>query len=232
MVNVDLLISVGIWISGVGMSAVGIEMTINPPSEKTKWWYRGAFIVMGLAFIGLGVWQFDRADKESKRLAGEHQQEQLRNEGNLNYMQGQLDTQNKLLAALTANSDPKQIAVLLAGMSPRGSTLKRDTHAICLEIEQWWTLRQKKDPPPTIAIPGKPTQKENDDQTAYWQKLNNEYYTRFGPRVLAILQQYGAKGVDVRMLEQSASYGYMPQNIVLELRSFANRLDDSGNLKQ
>ncbi len=46
------------------------------------------------------------------------------------------------------------------------------------------------------------------------------------------LMDYASKGIDVRMLEQSASYGFMPNNIVLELRSFANRLDENGNLKQ
>ena len=77
MFNADLFISVGIWVTGVGMSAVGIEMTINPPSKETKWLYRSSFIVMGLVFVGFSIWQFDRADRESKRLANEHQQEQL-----------------------------------------------------------------------------------------------------------------------------------------------------------
>jgi len=232
MVNVDLVISVGIWATGVGMSAVGIEMTLNPPSEKTKWGYRGAFILMGVVFVGLGVWQFDRTEKESKRLATEHQQEQLRNEGNIKYMQGQLDSVNKLLAGLTANSDPKQIATLLAGMNVQRSTLKKDTFVVCSEMEQWTKDRLKTHPFPSAADPAKATQKEIEAQNAYWQSFTSDYYTRFGPRVLAIVQQYGAKGVDVRAIEQQATYGYMPNDIVIKLRAFANRLDDNGNLKQ
>lgn len=197
-----------------------------------KGWLRISLAAI-FSLLGLGEYVAIRqAEAAHEAEVKEHQAEQIRNEGNLKYMQGQLDTQNKLLAALTANSDPKQVATLLAGMNSQRSTLKRDTLTLCAEIEQWFATRQKKDPSPTIAIPGKPTQKENDDQNAYWQKFSADYYTRFGPKVLAILQQYGAKGVDVRMLEQSASYGYMPQNIILELRSFANRLDDDGNLKQ
>ena len=84
MVNVDLLVSVGIWITGIGMSGVGIEMTINTPTDKTKWWYRGAFVVMGLAFVGLGIFQFDRADGTAKAAAHDHTEEQIRNEGSLN----------------------------------------------------------------------------------------------------------------------------------------------------
>jgi hypothetical protein len=232
MGNVDLLISVGIWVAGVGMSAVGIEMTINPPNQPRKiWLYRGSFIVLGIAFVGLSIWQFDRADKESKRAATEHQQEQVRSEGNIKYMQGQLDTQNKLLGMIATNSDPKQVASLLAGMNAQHSTLKKDTLAVCSEMEQWVKQRMKKTPLPEIATPTKPTTKEIEAQNTYWQQFNNDYYIRFGPRVLAIVQQFGAKGVDVKMIEQQTSYGYLPNNIIAQLRAFANRLDENGNLK-
>jgi hypothetical protein len=230
MVKVDLLISVGIWVTGVGMSAVGIEMTINPPSDKTKWWYRAAFIVMGIAFVGLGVWQFDRTDKETKRLAADHQQEQLRNEGDIKYMQGQLDTQNKLLAGVVANSDPKQLAALLRGSATDKSTLKKRTIVLCSDIEAW---AKKQSPPPSTAIPGKPTQKEQEDQNAFFQKQMNEYYQRFGARALSIVQEYGGKGiVDVRTIEIQAESGYLPNDLVVRLRAFANRINDDGTLKQ
>jgi hypothetical protein len=170
MFTADLLISVGIWVSGVGMSAVGIEMTINTPNDKTKWFYRGTFIVLGVAFIGLGVLQFDRADQEGKTQA-------------------------------------------------QKSTIKKDTLTLCSEMDQWLKDRLKSAPPPTIAIPGKATQAENDAQNAYWLRMQSDYYTRFASRALALLQQYGAKGVDVRALEQQASNGFMPQNIILEAQS-------------
>ncbi len=118
MVNPDLLISVGIWVSGVGMSAVGIEMTVRPPNEQSKWWYRGIFISLGLMFVGLGVWQFDRADKESKRQAEAHQQEQLRNEGNLKFVQGQLDSISKVLGTLSSNSNSSQTLAALRAVLP------------------------------------------------------------------------------------------------------------------
>jgi hypothetical protein len=229
MGSVDLLISVGIWVAGVGMSFVGIEMTIHPPSDKNKWLYRGTFILMGITFVGLSVWQFDRTDKENKRLAVTHQEEQLRNEGNIKYMQGQLDSQNKLLGTVVANSDPKQLAALLRGAATDKSTLKRRTLALCSDIESW----SKKQPPiPPIAIPGKPTQKELEDQNAYVTKLNNDYFQRFGIRALGMIQEYGAKGFDVRMMEQTAQYGYLPNNLCTQLRAFANRLNDDGTVKQ
>jgi hypothetical protein len=230
----DLSIAVGIWICGIGMALVGIEMTITPPCAERpnlKWLYRIAFGTLGLAFIILSIWQTNRNTQSQQRQQDQHTQEQIRNEGNLKYVQGQLDTTNQLLARLTANSDPKQVAALLTGMNVQKSTLKKDTLTFCSEMEQWSKDRLKSDPPPTIAIPSKATQAENDAQNAYWQRWQGDYYTRFGSRALALLQQYGAKGVDVRALEQGASYGFVPQNIVLELRAFANRLDENGNLK-
>jgi len=235
MANVDLLISVAVWVIGLGMTAAGMEMTIRPPSqEKThrKWVYRGVFLTLGLLFVVMNIWSKQRTTAREQSERAELERERKINEGNIKYMQGQLDTQNKLLASLTANSDPKQVATVLAGLNIQRSTLKRETSLLCSDMEQWFKEREKNNPPPTIAIPGKATQAENEAQNAYWLKLQAEYYTKFASRTLALLQQYGAKGVDVRMLEQQASVGYMPQNIVLELRSFANRLDDNGNLKQ
>lgn len=116
MVNVDMVLSVAIWASGVGMSAVGVEVTIHPPQpeeEKKKWAFRGAFIILGAIFIAASLWQSDRADRETKQANADHVAEQLRNEGNIKYLQGQLDSQNALLKTLAANSTPKQWAAAL-----------------------------------------------------------------------------------------------------------------------
>ena len=119
MVNLDLAISVGIWVSGVGMSAIGIEMTIRPPTDQhanRKWVYRWLFIGLGIAFIGLGAWQFDRNDQKEQTQQHENTQEQIRNEGNIKYMQGQLDSINKVLASLSSNSNSNQTAAILKSL--------------------------------------------------------------------------------------------------------------------
>jgi hypothetical protein len=52
-VTADSVVSVFIWVCGIDMSLVGIEMTINAPGEsrRLKWVYRGAFAALGVAFI-------------------------------------------------------------------------------------------------------------------------------------------------------------------------------------
>jgi hypothetical protein len=114
MVNVDLLISVGIWASGVGMSLVGIEMTINPPSDKSKWWYRSSFALLGLVFVGLSILQFDRTDKEAKRQSRIRQEERLQDVGNTRETQGEIRGIYDVLNKLSANSDPTKTQALLA----------------------------------------------------------------------------------------------------------------------
>ena len=77
-------------------------------------------------------------------------------------------------------------------------------------MDQWTKERLKTTPFPTAADPTKSTAKEMEEQKVYWQKFSADYYARFGPRVLAIVQEYGAKGVAVKMIEQQAAYGSMP----------------------
>src|SRR3989442_1781022 len=121
MLSTDLVISVGIWVSGLGMSLLGIEMTIHPPVEgdNKKWWYRSIFIVLGISFIGLSVWQFDRLEKKETLAMERHQNEQIRNEGNLKYMQGQLDTINKVLGTLSNTSGLQQTVAILKSLLPQ-----------------------------------------------------------------------------------------------------------------
>lgn len=127
MVNVDLLISVGIWFAGIGMSAVGIEMTIHPPVEGTnrKWWYRGAFAGLGLSFIALSVWQLARQTQKENASSNLHQAEQIRNEGNLKYMQGQLDSIKLVLGSISTNSTPQQMATILRNVLPHIDTSEK-----------------------------------------------------------------------------------------------------------
>jgi hypothetical protein len=157
---------------------------------------------------------------EAARISGESGQA---------YLRGRLDSQDKTLGAVLANSDPKQIAALLRGIAAEKSTLRRRTLAFCSEIDAWGKAYPK---PPLIVLPGKPTQKEQDDQNAYFQKMTFEYYQRFGPRALGLLQEYGAKGFNVATLERTAENGYLPNNLVLELQAFANQLNEDGSRKQ
>jgi len=119
VVNIDLLISTGLWLSGLGMTGLGVEMTLDRRAPERKMVYRFAFCALGAIFIALSYKQSDISEKRARELAEKHQQEELRSEGNVKYVQGQLDSVNKVLGILAANSDPKQVAAALNGILPK-----------------------------------------------------------------------------------------------------------------
>ena len=49
---------------------------------------------------------------------------------------------------------------------------------------------------------------------------------------LSIVQEYGAKGFDVRMIERQAEVGYLPDDLLIKLRAFASQLNDDGSRKE
>jgi hypothetical protein len=119
--------------------------------------------------------------------------------------------------------------LLFKDMSPsEHSTLKKDTLALCSQIEEW----SKKYPKaPTPIVTGKQTPQEQQEFIAWRQGFDRAYTTRFGPRALAIVQEYGARGFDVKMIESQAEYGSLPNDLCIKLRAFALRLDSGGNMK-
>ncbi len=118
MVNVDLLISTGVWLSGLGMTALGLEMTGDSKAPNRKAIYRTLFGVLGVTFLWLSYMQSDRADRAAREMARQHQEEQIRTEGEVKYTQGQLDSVSKVLGILASNSDPKQVAIALRSVVP------------------------------------------------------------------------------------------------------------------
>jgi hypothetical protein len=237
-VSVDALLNMLLAVVVPGLMALvgGILAARALPTEPGRkspemWYWICGFVFLFLVSIVLAFVQQVRSTAQEHLAEQKAAQAELRSTSEAKYMQGQLDTTNRILGIVAANSDPKQTANLLSGLMSAKSTLKKDTLTVCSEMEAWMKERLKTNPFPNSADPTKTTPKELEAQNAYWQKFSNDYYARFGPRVLAIVQRYGAMGVDVKMLEQQATYGYIPQDTLVKLRAFADRIDDTGNLK-
>lgn len=121
MAHLDLYISICIWVSGIGLSVVGIEMTITPPTAdkpNRKWTYRGIFALLGLTFVGASLWQQVRDDYKKQQAEAQHTEELIRNEGNSKYTQGQLDSITKILDSLVKNSTPNSVAAAVRSAIP------------------------------------------------------------------------------------------------------------------
>ena len=217
------------------VSLLGVHMSASL-SKKQK----AALIGSGLLVSVLVVFQ-QLESRRSHEIEVRLQREQIENlrqslensrisgDSGQAYLRGQLDSVNKTLGALVSNSDPKQTALILKQITTDQSTLKGDTVALCSEIESWW---KKQPPAPQPAIPGKPTQLEQEAQNAYFNKVNSDYYQRFSGRALGIAHRFGAKGVNIGRLDQQAEYGYLPMDLIIQLRAFANQLNERGDLKR
>lgn len=216
--------------------AVGLEVISEGLRRSRRW--RWGVMVFGVCISVLTGAQIYRSDRSHEREleASRKIQEDLRTKLdssllNQQYEQGRLDTMNDLLGKIATNSDPKQTAVLLNGLVSTKNTLKKDTISVCAEFERWAKVWQAKNPSPNVLDPQHATAKEIEAQNAYFQSFSNESFARFGPRLLAIIQRYGAIGVDVRMMEQQMTYSYVPQDLITKLRAFASRINDDGSLK-
>jgi hypothetical protein len=70
-------------------------------------------------------------------------------------------------------------------------------------------------------------------QRTYQQETEKIYLDRFSLRVVTIVQEFKAMGVDVSQIEGCAAYGICPtMPIPIQLHAFAARLDDNGNLRR
>jgi hypothetical protein len=53
-----MILVISLWAVSLATSLIGVEMTINPPNQKNKKWYRVAFICLGLLGLGLAIPQY------------------------------------------------------------------------------------------------------------------------------------------------------------------------------
>jgi hypothetical protein len=70
-------------------------------------------------------------------------------------------------------------------------------------------------------------------QRDYRQETYKLYDERFSVRVVTIVQEFKAMGVDVSQIESCAAYGLCPtMPIPIQLHALAARLDDNGNVRR
>jgi hypothetical protein len=59
-----MILVVLLWAVSFAASLIGVEMTINPPTDKGKKWYRIAFICLGILGICLAIPQYLEQEKK------------------------------------------------------------------------------------------------------------------------------------------------------------------------
>lgn len=119
LLNILLAVVVPLLMAALG----GILAAKTLPSEvgklnPEKWLWIASFIFIFLVSVVLGFVQQVRSTAQEKQTETKAHEKELRDSGEIKYMQGQLDSIGKIMSNLSSGSDPKQTAAILKGILP------------------------------------------------------------------------------------------------------------------
>jgi hypothetical protein len=117
----NILLTVGVpslmALMGGILAAKALPTDPGTRNLERSLWVCG-FLALFLLSIVLSFIQQVRNTTQQRAADGKAAQAELKSTGDIKYMQGELDSINKVLGTLSANSDPKQTAAILKGIMP------------------------------------------------------------------------------------------------------------------
>jgi len=139
----------------------------------------------------------------------------------------QRDSENSENARLTDEN------ARLKAQIPSETSLKARAVRTADDYEKFWRTRPKT---PECLQTSQMTPEEQRTAMApcnAWQfKIMQEYSERFAPTIMAMVEEFRAKGINVRDIENCAPSGFCGIAISVQLRAMAARLDASDNVKR
>jgi hypothetical protein len=122
-------------------------------------------------------------------------------------------------------------ANLLRAKIPDEKTLKVRSWEAAYEYEQFWRKQPKS---PVCTQTNKMTPEEQrkaiEPCTNWWNKRAADYQRLLAPRIMEIVEEFKAKGVDVLNIENCASTGFCGIPLSVQLKAFSLRLDAQDHL--
>jgi cell division protein FtsB len=178
-----------------------------------------------ISLLALVLAQFLAYRDEGKNLARvveEKREFSIRNDalrGEVNNAHGEnttLSTENENLKAQIPNQD----------------SLKVRARKAADEYEQFWkTVPKSPVCTQTNTMTPEEQRKAIEPCTIWWNKRTVDYQRLLGPRIMEIVEEFKAKGVDVMNIENCASNGFCGIPLSVQLRAFSLRLDAQDHLK-
>ena len=141
------------------------------------------------------------------------------------------------ISTILPDNRDARIAVLeqkVKELTPDQSSLKSRTLKSATELEIFFRQREKHMPTCTQTS----TMTQEQQQIAgmpcaqYNIQTQNLYQQRFAPNIMAMVDEFKGKGMNVINIENCAPGGWCGINISVQLRAFAARLDDKDNIKR
>jgi hypothetical protein len=145
------------------------------------------------------------------------------------------DRLRKPVTKLTAElEEEKQNNAILSAKVPSEVSLKNRALQTANEYERFFRKRAKHAPSCTQTSTMSPEEQRAaiEPCTKYTFVTMNEYGQRFAPEIMAMVEEFRAKGINVRDIENCAPQGWCGIAISVQLRAFAARLDVKDNVKR
>jgi len=137
--------------------------------------------------------------------------------------------------ALTAElGEEKQKNAALIDKIPKETSLKIQALQAANQLERFFQRRAKHQPSCTQTSTMTPEEQRAaiEPCTKYNFETMIEYSERFAPQIMAMVEQFRAKGMSVRDIENCVPQGWCGIAISVQLRAFAARLDAKDNVKR
>jgi len=126
-----------------------------------------------------------------------------------------------------------QVKTLTAKV-PKEDSLKNRALDAANEYEKFWRDKERHKPTCNQTSTMSPAQQQAviAPCATYELKSMAEYQQQFAPNIMAIVEEFRGKGVNVKDIENCAGVGYCGITISVQLRAFAARLDAQDNVKR
>jgi len=137
--------------------------------------------------------------------------------------------------ALTADlRGQKQQNAALSQRVPTETSLKSRALRAANEYERFFRDRTKHAPTCTQASSMSPEEQRAvlEPCNKYTFETMNQYAQRFAPNIMAMVEEFRAKGMSVRDIENCAAQGWCGIGISVQLRAFSARLDAKDDVRR
>jgi len=211
-VTTDALLNVALAVILPLLMAVGggiLAARALPPEDKKRemWIWILGFLFFFVLSIPLAFWQQVRSTNQQGAVEKAAASERLEARGEIKYLQGQIDTTNKILGTLVSNSDPKQIALIwksliqaALGQSSREPKLSLGQEGLHLanEMQQWWKQKQTEEESDRRILSQVP---QSNVMNVFRSQLASEWKENFSARADAYLSKVKREQADIAVAE-------------------------------
>jgi hypothetical protein len=213
----DIVVAVALGICTFALGLMGFHLTLQTPAPNKKRYWKAGFVAFGaLSCVLIGI-QADRSGNLARELNAEIQKEGK-------------ETQQ---VVRDEGGRPVNVQVQQPPAPEPQDSLRKRTLALARELEVFDQRRSK-------TFPGYSTEHMTPDEaqaaiqaaSKYDLATQDLYRKQFAVPIVAVVNEFKAKGIDVSAVEEKAQEGYRIRELITSLRAMTLRVDAQGRVKR